>query len=319
MSSEMILLLVVLIVVTVSSVIATRLVVAQRNRRMLRSRLEQLIGSPVEAAVVSEFRLPAQSEETDPVFGKLPGYSHVERLLRTAGAFYKPADLLQFSLLLFSVPLIIALVFDLPVLPLMCAAVVLAFAPYVVLRMLSEKKRDKFQNQLPDAIDLMVSILKSGHSVPRSIRSVAEEMPAPCGPEFNEVFNRMSLGQTLPDALARTVERYGSFEIDMLRRATAIQVEVGGSLSELLEKTNITLRQRIKLKGQVSVLTAQSRLSAWIIGLMPLFVVFGFQLVNPEYMRPLTDTNIGKLLLGAASVAMVAGIVIMRKLSVIRV
>ncbi|MBY0545795.1 MAG: type II secretion system F family protein [Candidatus Obscuribacterales bacterium] len=308
----------VIIVVLGSSVLATRLVVSRRNREMLRSRLEELIGSSTESAL-SEFRISGASERRGSRFEQMPGYANIDKLLKAAGSSYTPSDLLQFSILLLVVPLILALGFDLPVLPCVCVASLLALSPYMILRMQAEKKRSKFQNQLPDAIELMVSILKSGHSVPRSIRSVAEEMPAPCGSEFNEIFNRMSLGQTLPDALSGTVDRYGSFELDMLRRATAIQVEVGGSLSELLEKTNATLRQRIKLKGQVGVLTAQSRLSAWIIGLMPLFVVVGFQLVNPEYMQPLTDTNIGRLLLVAAAFAMVTGIIIMRKLSTIRV
>lgn len=299
------------------SVIATRLVVARRNRDMLRNRLAELIGSSVDT-VGAEFRI-AGGPDGSSKLEQLPGYTNLDNLLKTAGWTYKPAELLQVCILLLIAPVIGALAFDLPVLPSACVALLLAVAPYWILRVQADKKRAKFQNQLPDAIDLMVSILKSGHSVPRSIRSVAEEMPAPCGTEFNDIFNRMSLGQTLPDALARTVERYSSFELDMLRRATAIQIEVGGSLSELLEKTNATLRQRIKLKGQVAVLTAQSRLSGWIIGFMPLFVVVGFQLINPDYMAPLTDTNIGKLLLFAAAFLMVAGIVVMRKLSTIRV
>lgn len=317
-SSEMLIIaLSVVLALVASSVIATRFFVARRNREMLRNRLAELIGSSVDTAG-AEFRIAGEAKSGSN-FEKVPGYTDLDKLLKTVGWTYKPTEFLQVCTLLFIAPVIGALAFDLPVLPSACVALLLAVAPYWILKMQADKKRAKFQNQLPDAIDLMVSILKSGHSVPRSIRSVAEEMPAPCGSEFNDIFNRMSLGQTLPDALARTVERYSSFELDMLRRATAIQIEVGGSLSELLDKTNATLRQRIKLKGQVNVLTAQSRLSAWIIGLMPLFVVVGFQLINPDYMSPLTDTNIGKLLLFAAAFLMVTGIGIMRKLSTIRV
>lgn len=300
------------------AVLATRAVVLHRNRSRLRIRLEELIGSPRlatgKAALLSTQNLSVHSAHVG-----APLYSYIETLLSRAALSFSPNEFLQFSFLLFLLPWICYLAFDPPIVLVAVSAFMLCIAPFALVRLRADRLREKFQTQLPDAIDLMVCVLKSGHSVPRSIRSVAEEMPPPCGTEFAEVFHRMNLGQTLPDALMRSVERFTSFELDMLRRACAIQIETGGSLSELLEKTNSTLRQRIKLRSHVSVLTAQSRLSAWIIGLMPLLIVIGFQAINPDYLKPLTDTNLGKLLLCGALFAMVAGIIIMRRLSLIRV
>ena len=299
-------------------IFATRAYVGKRNQKALRQRLETMVGSSLPQS------LPAArlSEEPGGITSALEGqpvYKHISNLLLQAGVPKSTLEFLQLSCLLFLAPLLICLVADLPLIAAALLSPLLGLAPYMVLRAAADKRRDKFQSQLPDAIDLMVSILKSGHSVPRAIRSVAEEMPEPCGTEFSEVSNRMTLGQNLSDALSRSVERFSSFELDMLRRAAAIQLEVGGSLCDLLEKTNSTLRQRIKLKSQVAVLTAQSRLSAWVIGLMPLLVVTGFQILNPDYISPLTDSNIGKALLFAAAAAMVTGIIVMRKLSTIRV
>ncbi len=304
--------------IAAAGVLATRYVVARRNREALRQRLEDMIGN-AEAGASLELRSLDERQGIQGQIQRWRFYRHLESLLARAGKTQTAGEFLQLSVLLALIPWLLCFAFDFSPVLAFLLSMLLAPAPYTILGSLAERRRTKFQTQLPDAIDLMVSILKSGHSVPRAVRSVADEMPSPCGTEFSDVFHRMSLGQNLPDALARSVERYGSFELDMLRRATAIQVEVGGSLSDLLEKTNSTLRQRIKLKSQVRVLTAQSRLSAWIIGLMPLFIAVAFQMMNPSYMLPLTDSNIGKALLVAAAVAMVSGIVIMRKLSTIRV
>lgn len=306
----------IVIFVMCGGIACTRYVVARRNRESLRRRLEELIGSP-DSAQPLELR---NAEDRAGSSGhELPGRRHLEKLLARSGQQYSATDFYQLTLLLGCLPWLLYFAIDFSAVFALIISCVLVVIPYMVLRAKADARRNKFQIQLPDAIDLMVSILRSGHSVPRAVRSVADEIPAPCGSEFAEIFQRMSLGQNLPDALARSVERYDSFELDMLRRATAIQVEVGGSLSELLEKTNATLRQRIKLKNQVRVLTAQSRLSAWIVGLMPLFVGLGMQIINPSYLGPLTETNIGKALLFLAFCAMFTGIMIMRKLSAIRV
>jgi len=155
--------------------------------------------------------------------------------------------------------------------------------------------------------------------VPQAVRAVAEEIPAPCGQEFGEMMQRMNLGQTLPQALSHSVKRFRSFELDLLRRATEIQMDVGGSLAELLDKTNSTLRQRLKLQRQVQVLTAPSRLSAVVIFVLPFLIAGSFSLINPQYMSPLTETKLGRGLLCLAFAAQVIGYLIMRRLASFKV
>jgi tight adherence protein B len=165
----------------------------------------------------------------------------------------------------------------------------------------------------------MISVLRSGLSVQHAIKSAAEEIPQPCGGEFVQIAHRVNLGQALPDALHLTCDRFELFELDLLRRATAIQLELGGSLAELLQKTNDTLRQRIRLKRQVRVLTAQSRLSGTIIALLPFVVATGFYFLNPHYLRPLYETNVGKIFVVLSLAFQVAGILIIRKLATFKV
>jgi tight adherence protein B len=148
---------------------------------------------------------------------------------------------------------------------------------------------------------------------------VAEEIPAPCGTEMEEVVHRMNLGQPLSNALLYSAEKYRSYELDLIRRAVGIQAEVGGSLAELLDKTNQTLRRRLKLLRQVNVLTAQSRLTGIIVGLLPFVLAATLEYTSPGYLTPLLSSVTGRLMLGAALVLQVLGVVIMTKLSTMKV
>jgi tight adherence protein B len=196
---------------------------------------------------------------------------------------------------------------------------VLGSLPLGILSMQASKTRNKLELQLPNALDLMVSVLRSGHAVPQSIRAVATEMPNPCGREFGEVLHRINLGQPLPEALSYTAVRYQSFELDLLRRAFHIHADVGGSLAELLDKTNSTLRGRIKLKRHVDILTAPSKLTGIIVALLPFVVGAGCYIMNPTYLDPLVKTRIGHLFICLGLILQVTGVLIMRKMSSFKV
>lgn len=214
---------------------------------------------------------------------------------------------------------IVCVVADLALpLSLLILAALLA-APYMVLFGMADRVRTKFLHQIPDALDLLVSVLRSGLSVPQALKSVAEELPTPAGPQFAQILTCMNLGQKLPDALGSVAERFDLFELDLVGRAATIQTEVGGSLAELLDKTNSTLKERLKLKRKVAVLTAQGRLSSWLIALLPFGMAGAFQLINPLYLRPLYMTQIGKVLIVVAVLLQMLGILIVKRMATIKV
>jgi tight adherence protein B len=233
---------------------------------------------------------------------------------RAGFSFSAPALITGTALAALSVVTVLVLL-GVPLMICMLVSAPISVVPFVVVVAVASNRRSKFIEQLPDALDLMISVLRSGLSVPQSIKAVAEEIPSPCGAEFAQVLHRMNLGQSLTDALVATSERYRLFELDLVRRAAAIQSEVGGSLADLFDKTNSTLRQRLRLKRQVRVLTAQSRLSGWIIAILPFVVMIGFQFLNPGYLTPLFTTNVGKVFLTLAIVLQVIGIGIITKMS----
>jgi tight adherence protein B len=129
----------------------------------------------------------------------------------------------------------------------------------------------------------------------------------------------MNLGQPLSDSLVLSARRFQSYELDLLRRAVAIQAEVGGSLAELMDKTNHTLRQRLKLVRQLRVVTAQSRLSAHIVGFLPIVLAIGLNFLSPGYLGLLTGDKLGQMLLIAVVILEIVGIFVMRRMSTMKV
>jgi tight adherence protein B len=314
---EIILLTVVISVV--GGYLGTRYFAEKRKRERIRKRLEMLFGAtemPSTPATV----LKAPVRESIHILAQhLPGLPQVRTLLVQAGYEGKLTAFFYLCAILILMPLVIASVLDIDSPAVYLVSLVLSTLPLMFLFFRAAQRKTKFSEQLPDAIDLMVAVLKSGHSIPQAVKAVADEIPAPCGTEMAEVVHRMNLGQPLSNALLYSAQRYKSYELDLIRRAVGIQAEVGGSLAELLDKTNQTLRRRLKLIRQVRVLTAQSRLTAIIVGLLPFVLAATLEYTNPGYMQPLFNTLTGKVLLVAALMFQALGVVIMTKLSTMKV
>ncbi len=240
-------------------------------------------------------------------------------MIAQAGTQTTIRSFLSTTALLFLAPLAAATAFQFDTLIALIGGCVLASLPTVYLKLKRAQLRQKFITQLPDAIDLMVSVLRTGHSIPQAVKTVSEELPAPLGWEFAQVLQRMNLGQPLSQALMYSCEKFASFELDLIRRAATIQAETGGSLAELLEKTNSTLRQRLKLVRQVSVLTAQSKLTATVVSLLPFVMAALLQYLSPGYLNPLFQSELGKLLLAGSLILMAIGAIMMRKMATVNV
>ncbi len=220
---------------------------------------------------------------------------------------------------LFSLPLLGAFLFDFDILYMLVAGLLLSLAPMAYLLVRANANRRKFIEQLPQAIDLMVSVLRSGFSVPQAVKTVADELPYPCGQEFSEVLRRMNFGQSLGQAFIYSCDKFRCYELDLIRRAVAIQSEIGGSLAELMDKTNDTLKNRLQLVRKVSALTAQSKLTAIIVGFLPFVMGIVLNSIKPGYLYPLFTSPFGRTLLTVAIVLQILGLIIMKRLSTVRI
>lgn len=174
----------------------------------------------------------------------------------------------------------------------------------------------KFESQLPDALELMAAALRAGHGFQRAMHVTADEMPDPICSEFRTAVQDIGVGRTVEDALNGILRRVPSYEMELIATAVAIQLQVGGNLSEILQKIAETLRERARIRGEIQTLTAEGRLSAWVIFLLPIFMFFYLNTTNPGYMKPLTQTEIGHLMIIVAVVMQSIGMfIIWRMLS----
>lgn len=329
-----------------AGVLAVRVIKIYKRRKQVALRVQQALTSSVERRTEQPMLVSASGEYGDssnkslglaskntasmfvsilkpqvviPRFARVSAPLWLVRLVEQSAIEMSVADFVLVLLSAALVPGLIAYLFAVPELICLALSLVCGSLPLIYIAVLAARKRTKFIEQLPDAIDLMVSVLRTGHSVPQAVRSVGKESAQPLGEEFSQILQRINLGQPFGEALSYTVTKYKSDELDLIRRAITIQAEVGGSLAELLEKTNLTLRQRLKLKRQVRVLTSQSRLTGIIVGLLPLMLATALELLSPGYLEPLFTSDMGRMLLVLAVVLEIVGIVLINKMTEVKI
>jgi tight adherence protein B len=190
-------------------------------------------------------------------------------------------------------------------------ATALAFAlTPMVLKAVSMRRMARFEAQLPDALELMAAALRAGHGFQRALQVTAEDMPHPISDEFQIAVQDIGAGRTVEDALHGILQRVPSYEMELIATAVAIQMQVGGNLSEILTKIADTLRERARIKGEIATLTAEGRLSAWILLLAPLAMFLFMYTRNPDYMAPLVKEEMGHYMLAGAGIMQIIGMVI---------
>ena len=182
-----------------------------------------------------------------------------------------------------------------------------AFAPFLFLIFLRSRRTKKFNEVLPDAMDLMSRALRAGHSLSSSIEVIAVQSPEPLGGEFALCFQQQKYGVPFREAILTVGERVPSDDLQFFITAMLVQKETGGDLTEILDRTTRLIRERIRIQGEIMTHTAQGRLTGWILSLMPVGMLVLLNLLSPGYSHPLFHTPIGQKLLIASGVAILIG------------
>jgi tight adherence protein B len=196
-------------------------------------------------------------------------------------------------------------------LPALAVGLVLSGLPFIWVFHQRKRRLDKFQQGLPEALDLMVSALRAGHSLVAALGSVARECADPIGCEFKACFEEQNYGLELKTALDNLLKRVPLQDLRIFATAVMIQKESGGNLAEVLDKTSHVIRERFRLKRQVGVHTAQGRMTGWVLTFLPIFLGIALYFINPEMMSLLWKNPIGvKLLWTAGGMIVVGGFVI---------
>ena len=216
------------------------------------------------------------------------------------------------------VPAGLAALFGAGVLPAATLAGLGAFLPLLYIRIKKEKRTKVFESQLGDTLIMMCNSLKSGFSFQQAMDSVAADMPAPVGVEFARACNEIRYGATLDEALENMTERIKSPDLMLVVSAVCIQRTTGGNLSEILTTISETIRDRLKIKGEIRSITAQGRTSGMIIGALPVMIAVALMLINPDYMNSFFTTAPGRVMLVVSIVMEIIGFVGIKKVVTIK-
>lgn len=194
-----------------------------------------------------------------------------------------------------------------------------ALLPVVAVMRARAQRSARIERQLPDAAEMISRALRSGHAFSSALQMAGEEMPQPIAAEFRIVVDEVTFGVTMQDALHNLAARVPLPDFRYLVIAILVQREAGGNLAEILDSIGRVIRARLHLRGEIRVLSAEGRMSAWVLALLPFGVAFAMQAANPQYVATLWSDPLGMRMVQAALLLMLAGVFWMRSIIRIRV
>jgi tight adherence protein B len=199
------------------------------------------------------------------------------------------------------------------------AGLVAASLPFLHVVWKRHKRLREFLMLLPDALDLMSRALQAGHAFPEALHMVSTEMPEPIATEFRKTYEEQNLGLSLKLALENLSTRIPLLDLRLCITAIMIQRETGGNLAEVLEKVAYTIRERFRILEDLRTLTTSSRMSAWILCGLPLFIALAVTFMNPDYMSVLWHDPRGHKLMAVAIALQITGMLVIRKILRIKI
>ena len=288
----------------------------------LAKRLKTLTGGADQAASESSLfkqRVLSRSPALDSLLGRIPSTQAINGFLTQSGLSWTVAYLLGLTVLGVAFGFALPLFLRASLLAALGSAIACGCLPWLYMLGAKKKRIARIEEQLPDAVDLMARALRAGHAFPNAVRMVGEEMTQPIGDEFKTLFDEVNYGASMQEALLNLADRIPSTDVKYLVIAVMIQRETGGNLAEVLNNIGTIIRARLKLFGAIRVLSAEGRLSAWILSVLPFAAALLIQLVNPQFMRVLWTDPAGMKMVYAALTIMAFGILWMRRIIRIRV
>ncbi len=186
--------------------------------------------------------------------------------------------------------------------------------PYAWVRFKARRRLAKFEEQFPEAIELLGRALRAGHAFTTGLALVAEELPDPVGNEFRLVYDRQNFGMPVADALHHFAERVPLLDARFFATAVLTQRESGGNLAEILDNLGSVIRQRFRVRRQIKVVTAHARLTGWVLTAMPLATAVAMLVIAPDHILTLVTDPVGVQMLIAALSLWVIGFLIIRRL-----
>ena len=244
----------------------------------------------------------------------IPGVDRLELLMRQANVKYTMSFFLLLSLILgFTGYLSFSMLTKKPISSLFLALVATSL-PLLTLRSKKKKRMARFEKQLPDALGLIARALRAGHAFASGMKLASEEFGDPLGPEFEETLDEINFGLSVPEALKNLAQRVDCPDLSFFVVSVILQKETGGNLAEIIEGLAHLIRERFKFRRKVRVLSAEGRLSAIILVILPLFL-FGFLYSTQRgFLNPLFSDPIGRVLVWIFGALMILGVLLIRRI-----
>jgi tight adherence protein B len=304
--------LLLLIVGVVISITSERSLVEERLGRFLEDEKREPEGGE-EGSAITEWlnRRVAKSSLGD----------RISRQLARADLKFKVAE--YFALIFISTVMVgfLAWVLQPNIVSAIIGAVIGFFLPWFYVKRQQTVRLLKFSDQLGDMLNLMVNGLRAGYSTMQAMEAVSRELPSPISDEFRRVVQEMQIGIPMERSLDNLLRRIPSEDLDFVITAINVQREVGGNLSEILDTISFTIRERVRIKGEIRVMTAQVRTSATVLSMIPLFLTLALWFISPEYIGEFFSRGAvcGWLAVGTIVGMIVSGYFVMMKIADIEV
>ena len=297
------------------------------GNRQIDERLEQFVGEydPEVYEPVERVQTERISDRLDDAIADRPFFEPIRKRIAMADVRLRVSEYIALQFLAaFGLAIFGYLILGLNIVLVIIAFVIGLRLPRLYISFMANRRLRAFENQLGDTLNLWVNALRSGYSVLQGMEAIATELPPPMAKEFERVVQEVRLGLSLEQALDNLLRRMPSEDLDLIITAVNIQREVGGNLAEILGIISHTIRERVRIKGEIRTLTAQGRLTGWVVSLLPIGLGVVLYSINPEYggqlfirEAPFIIPGVlpcGWLVVGIGVLMMVLGILAVRKI-----
>jgi tight adherence protein B len=277
----------------------------RRLRDVSGIRVDESVSTAEHTVVRRERRGPVPA--IDRVLADSAAGGKLKRLIQQAGVDTTPGTVVVASLVGGAVGFLLAGMFSTQSLAQVLAAAVGLVLPFAWLRYKASRRLKRFEEQFPEALDLLSRAIRAGHAFQTAMGMVADELPEPVGPEFKTTFDQQNYGLPLKDALNELAERIGLLDVRFFVTAVLIQRDTGGNLAEILDNLAHVVRERFKILRQVRVHTAHGRFTGYVLLALPAFLACALMLINPEHMSLLFTERMGQMMVLGAVIMQTIG------------
>jgi tight adherence protein B len=244
----------------------------------------------------------------------MPRIEKFERLVRLSNTRYTLGFFILIALVIASIGFLVVNLVSRQFALSALAAATLGTIPFLYLLKKKNRRMAKLLSQLPDTLELIARALRAGHSFSTGMKLAADEFDDPIGPEFSETLDEINYGISVADSLKNLASRLDCPDLKYFVVSVILQRETGGNLAEIMDSIAYLVRERFKFQGKVRALSAEGKLSALILCLLPFFVVIALLVTSPEYIKILVTDPIGQIMAILSACLMVLGIFVMRRM-----